>query len=67
VESSVASRDLLTVTETAERLRVSERTVRRLIASGVLPAVQRRRRGVIRVDADELQRWLHDPGSEDVP
>lgn len=62
MESAGATRHLLTVVETAERLRVSERTVRRLISSGVLPAVQLRRRVAIRVDADELERLLFGPG-----
>ena len=42
---AVAESDLLTVSEAAQRLRVSERTIRRMIASGELnaPKVRRRR------------------------
>jgi excisionase family DNA binding protein len=58
VESSVAPRHLLTVAETAERLRVSERTVRRLIDAGLLPAIQLRSRGAVRVNPTELEEWL---------
>jgi excisionase family DNA binding protein len=58
--SSVAPRHLLTVAETAERLSVSERTVRRLIEAGLLPAIQLRSRGAVRVSPDELEEWLAD-------
>jgi excisionase family DNA binding protein len=47
---------LLSIPAVAERLAVSERTVRRLIAGGGLPAL--RIGGQIRVDANELKRWL---------
>ncbi|MCA1703590.1 MAG: helix-turn-helix domain-containing protein [Actinobacteria bacterium] len=47
----------LTVAEVAETLRVSPLTVRRHIAAG-LPAY--RVGGSLRVDADELSRWLED-------
>jgi excisionase family DNA binding protein len=57
--SSVAPGHLLTVAETAERLRVSERTVRRLIEGGLLPAV-RVSAGAIRIGADELDDWLEE-------
>ena len=48
---------LLTVRETAERLTVSEKTVRRLIGAGIMPAV-RVSAGAIRVERDELEEWL---------
>lgn len=52
-------RQLLTVRETAERLRVSEKSVRRRIAAGVIPAVSLGGPGsAVRVPADELERWL---------
>ncbi len=55
--AAVTSSPLLTVAETAETLRVSERTVRRLISAGAVPAL---RVGTqIRIDADELRAWLH--------
>jgi excisionase family DNA binding protein len=46
----------MTVSETAERLRVSEKTVRRLASRNDLPTL--RVGGSVRVDADELERWL---------
>jgi excisionase family DNA binding protein len=48
---------LLTVPETARRLRVSEKTVRRLIGRQELPA--RHVGSLIRVDEGELQAWLY--------
>lgn len=60
MSSPVANRLLLTVRETADRLRLSERTVRRMVASGVLPAL--RIGGSIRVDQAELDAWLYDEG-----
>ena len=57
MSSAVADRPLLTVREVAERLAVSEKTVRRLIERGELPVL---RVGVqIRVDAAQLEAWLH--------
>jgi excisionase family DNA binding protein len=57
---SVPQRELLTVAETAQRLHVSVRTVRRLIARGDLVAVQLGGRGApVRIDPDELDRWLY--------
>jgi excisionase family DNA binding protein len=54
---------LLTVREVADRLGVHEQTVRRKIHSGVLPAVRLGARGTpLRIDADELERWLYDGG-----
>jgi excisionase family DNA binding protein len=48
---------LLTVAETADRLRISEKTVRRLIDRGELPSL---RVGVqIRIDQSELESWLY--------
>jgi excisionase family DNA binding protein len=57
------ARHLLTVRETAARLRVSEKTVRRLIGSEILPAL--RIGSSIRVDLDELQAWLYGGVSDD--
>jgi excisionase family DNA binding protein len=54
---SVLERELLTIPETASRLRVSEKTVRRLVRAGILPAV-RVSAGAIRIEADELDDWL---------
>jgi excisionase family DNA binding protein len=52
----ITSGSLLTVSETAERLRVSEKTVRRLIERRELPAF--RVGGSIRLDAGELDQWI---------
>jgi excisionase family DNA binding protein len=58
--ASVPQRELLTIREAAERLRVSEKTVRRLIRRGELPAVQLGSKGAsVRVDEAELERWLY--------
>jgi excisionase family DNA binding protein len=51
----------LTVAAVAERLSLSEKTVRRLIGAELLPAL--RIGGSIRVDPDELEEWLTDKAS----
>jgi excisionase family DNA binding protein len=51
---------LLTIMETAERLRVSRVTVYRHIRSGELPAL--RVGGQLRVDQTELGNWLYAKG-----
>jgi excisionase family DNA binding protein len=61
---------LLTVDETARRLRVSDKTVRRLIGRGELRAI--RVGGGIRVDSEELEEairnWTVGEGSSaDIP
>ena len=59
--SAVPQPELLTVAETARRLRVSEKTVRRLVDRSGLPALKVGAQ--IRVDEAELQGWLYgDPG-----
>jgi excisionase family DNA binding protein len=61
----VQHRELLTVLEVAERLRVSEKTVRRLIERGELPAIQSGGKGrAVRIDAHELAGWLYGPRDE---
>jgi excisionase family DNA binding protein len=52
---------LLTVRDVAQRLKVHERSVRRLIASGQLPAVKlgEGRTSPVRVDEAELRSWLY--------
>jgi excisionase family DNA binding protein len=54
-----SSRRLLMVPEVADRLRVSVKTVRRLIETGEVPAVRLgAKRHAIRVDERELEAWL---------
>lgn len=55
MDTDVQTRPLLSVTATAEWLGVSEKTVRRLIASGVLPAL--RVGGQLRIDPNELDAY----------
>jgi excisionase family DNA binding protein len=52
---------LLTVDETAARLCVSSKTVRRKISSGELPAIRLSSvgRGAVRVDESDLDAWLY--------
>jgi excisionase family DNA binding protein len=54
---------LLTVTEAARRLRLSELTVRRRIASGDLAAVRlgSGKKSPIRIVAAELEEFIHHP------
>lgn len=49
---------LLTIADVAQRLRVSTKTIRRLIGSGELPAFKVGR--LWRVSERDLQRFLHD-------
>jgi excisionase family DNA binding protein len=53
----------LTVQETAALLRQSERSVRRKIHSGQIPAVRLGELGPLRVDRRELEAWLYGPGA----
>jgi len=56
---------LLTIAETARRLKVSDATVRRMIADGRLPALQLGGPGTsIRVDSSALESWLYDDEGE---
>jgi excisionase family DNA binding protein len=51
---------LLTVRETAEKLAVSEATVRRLISAGILPAYRLGKKGSsLRIDPAEVGAWLY--------
>lgn len=49
---------LLTIPEVADTLKVSERTVRRLIRSGSLAAYKLGDRGQVRIDEEDLVRYL---------
>jgi excisionase family DNA binding protein len=56
----VERRHLLTISEVAARLRVSERTVHRLIDRDELPSLQLGgRRAAIRIDESEFEAWLY--------
>jgi excisionase family DNA binding protein len=50
--------ELLTISEVALAMKVSERTVRRLIKSGDLPAYRVGGRGQLRVEMSELERYV---------
>lgn len=57
--TNVLERRLLTLRETASALRCSERTVRRMIEDGRVPALRLGGPGTsLRVDESELARWL---------
>jgi excisionase family DNA binding protein len=59
VASIVQKPPLLAIPDVSARINFSEKTVRRLIARGELPAIRPGgERGRIRVDQDELERWL---------
>lgn len=49
---------LLTLPEVAEAMKVSEKTVRRLIKRGDLPAYRVGERGQLRVEERELERYV---------
>ena len=59
--------EYLTIAEAAQRVRCCERTIRRAIAAGSLPAGRvrgdRGNRGGWRIRAADLDRWLFDHGS----
>jgi excisionase family DNA binding protein len=54
---------LLTVREVAEVIRQSEWSVRAKVRSGEIPSIRVGigPRAPIRIDADDLERWLFDP------
>jgi excisionase family DNA binding protein len=59
MSTPVHSRRYLSVKEAAEQLSVSERTVRRLVDAGRVPAVRVGGPGsAIRLPVGELERWL---------
>ena len=59
MSSPVLSRRYISVKEAAARLSVSERSVRRLVAAGRVPAVRIDGPGsALRIPEDALERWL---------
>jgi excisionase family DNA binding protein len=61
VAANVHHLNLLTVREAAALLRQSERSVRRKVRSGEIPAVRLGGPGApLRVPADELEAWLYE-------
>jgi excisionase family DNA binding protein len=60
MDTDVRTPQLLTVREVADRLKLSEKSVRRRIASGELPAVRLGGRGTqLRVDERELEAFIY--------
>lgn len=57
--STIHEQELLTVKETALRLRVHEKTVRRLIHQGKLPALTVGPKKAYRIDEGELAAWVY--------
>jgi len=56
MSTTAPDRPLLNVYKAARRLSVSEKTIRRLIRSGELPALKVG--NSLRIDPAELERWL---------
>jgi excisionase family DNA binding protein len=58
--------ELLTTREVAERLRVTDRTVRNWCSGGLLPAIQLGGRGThLRIPAAAPERWMWSVGKEE--
>ena len=59
--TNVEARRLLTLDQTAERLQISVRTVRRRIEDGSIPAVRLGTSAAspLRIPEDELERWVY--------
>ena len=56
MDTAIQQRPMLTLREAAQRLNVSEKTVRRLVANRELAAV--RVGAQLRIDADQLEAWI---------
>ena len=65
MSADVTELNLLTVRETAALLKQSERSVRRKVHSGQIPALRLGAgTGPLRIPADELEQWLYqDPAA----
>jgi excisionase family DNA binding protein len=61
MEVVAPERHYLTYREVAEKLRVSESTVKRLVRAGLLPAVRvgKARNSAVRIASDELDQFLY--------
>ena len=60
MSADVNDLNLLTVRETAALLKQSERSIRRKVHSGQIPALRLGdETGPLRIPADELKRWLY--------
>jgi excisionase family DNA binding protein len=57
--AGVQELELLTVRGTASLLRQSERSVRRKIHAGEIPALRLSEHGPLRIDQRELEAWLY--------
>jgi excisionase family DNA binding protein len=58
----VPEEGLMTIAEVATRLSVSEKTIRRYVERGELPALRLgHERGPLRIDRAELTAWLFAP------
>jgi excisionase family DNA binding protein len=62
MQTVAKDKQLLTVREAADRLRVHPVTLRHWIPDGRIPALQLGGPGkAVRLDADELDRWIYGP------
>jgi excisionase family DNA binding protein len=62
---SDATRRFLTLDQVAEQFQLSRRTIERLVAADVMPSI--RVGGSIRVPTDELDEWVDDRRTPNVP
>jgi excisionase family DNA binding protein len=66
MSADVTELNLLTVRETAALLKQSERSVRRKVHSGQIPALRLGAgTGPLRIPADELEQWLYEDPAAD--
>jgi excisionase family DNA binding protein len=65
--TDVQELQLLTVRETATLLRQSERSIRRKIHAGEIPALRLSECGPLRIDRRELEAWLFSSGGALLP
>jgi excisionase family DNA binding protein len=64
MQTIAKDKQLLTVREAADRLRVHPVTLRHWIAEGRVPAVQLGGPGTaVRIDPDELEHWVYREGA----